>query len=326
MKGSNQCGKIGTGLIWGPVWQPLQAHMHTGDHLLLIISPFISLDALKKFLQGTEANSDIKVVTRWRPQDLQSGVSDIAIYPYLQEHRIPLYINSDIHLKLYIFSSNNTFSTSGNLTGRGFGYSEKSNIEVGSFVQLTQDDWSKIYTLINTSKQVDEAMYQRCKCYIESCPKIAGPPPPPPDLYGTSKTYTLSTLPAVETPVKLAEFYFDLNQSKYLTEEIRRATHDLVTFALPRGLSNSEFDQRLGDSFRSTPFVVEFIEVLKKEKSLRFGAVNDWIYQKCEDVPLPYRWEIKESTRIFYNWLAHFISGVVWDRPNYSQVIYWQRK
>lgn len=42
-----------------------------------------------------------------------------------------------------------------------------------------------------------------------------------------------------------------------------------------------------------------------------------------EDVPLPYRWEIKDNTRIFYNWLAHFFDEITWDRPNYSQVIYW---
>lgn len=324
MDGSNQCGMTGTALIWGPVYRPLQAHMLGGDRLLLLISPFISLDALKILLQYTQAHSDIKVVTRWRPEDLLSGVSDIAIYPYLRERRIPLYIHHDIHLKLYIFTSNNAFSTSGNLTLRGFGYSERSNIEVGGFVQLTQEDWSRIYVLIKNSKQVDDDMYQRCKRYIETCPKIVMPAVPPPDLYGTAKSYTLSTLPAMETPDKLAEFYFNQNRPGWSAEEIRRATHDIVTFAIPLGLGKPDFDQQLSDSFRITPFVLEFVQLLKTEKSLRFGAVNDWIYRMCEDVPLPYRWDIKENTRIFYNWLEHFFTEIVWDRPNYSQVIYWR--
>lgn len=324
MEEQNQCGGIGTELIWGPVYQPLQAHMLSGDRLLLLISPFISSDALKRFLQCAEPDTNIKVVTRWRPEDLLSGVSDIAIYPCLQERRIPLYINNDIHLKLYVFASNNAFSTSGNLTLRGFGYSERPNIEVGGFVQLTQEDWLRIYALIECSKQVDEDIYERCKRYIESYPKVDKPPLPPLDPFGTPKAYTLSTLPAMETPVKLVEFYVDPNRPGYSAEEMRRATHDIVTFAIPPGLSKTEFDQRLSDSFRRTPFVVEFIELLKTEKSLRFGAVNDWIYQKCEDVPLPYRWDIKENTRIFYNWLAHYFPEIVWDRPHYSQVIHWR--
>ncbi len=324
MEGPNQCGRIGTGLIWGPVCQPLQEYLLSGDRLLLLISPFISLDALRRFLQNTQGHNEIKVVTRWRPEDLVSGVSDIAIYPYLKERRIPLYINHDIHLKLYIFSSNNAFSTSGNLTLRGFGYSEQSNIEVGGFVQLTQADWSRIYALIKISKQVDEDMYQRCKRYIESCPKVVKSATPPPDLYGTPKSYTLSTLPAMETPIKLAEYYIDPNRPGYSAEEIRRATHDIVIFAIPPGLSNAELDNQLSDSFRRTPFVIEFVELLKTEKSLRFGAVNDWIYRMCEDVPLPYRWDIKENTRIFYNWLERYFTEIVWDRPNHSQVIYWR--
>jgi hypothetical protein len=99
---------------------------------------------------------------------------------------------------------------------------------------------------------------------------------------------------------------------------------DGTSVAIPPGLSNTEFDQQLGDSFRRTPFVIEFVELLKTEKSLRFGAVNDWIYRMCEDVPFPYRWDIKENTRIFYNWLEHYFTEIVWDRPNYSQVIYWR--
>jgi hypothetical protein len=71
--------------------------------------------------------------------------------------------------------------------------------------------------------------------------------------------------------------------------------------------------------------VTDFVELLKVERSLRFGAVNDWIHKKCEDVPLPYRWEIKDNTRIFYDWLAHYFPNITWDRPNYSQVIYWNK-
>jgi len=62
---------------------------------------------------------------------------------------------------------------------------------------------------------------------------------------------------------------------------------------------------------------------LKHERNLRFGAVNKWIHEKCEDVPLPYRWEIKENTRIFYDWLAHYVPEISWVRPKYSQVISW---
>jgi hypothetical protein len=94
---------------------------------------------------------------------------------------------------------------------------------------------------------------------------------------------------------------------------------------VPEGLSADQFHNNLRAAFLKTPFVVDFVEFLKSQGSLRFGAVNNWIHEKCEDVPLPYRWEIKENTRIFYDWLAHFIPQITWDRPNYSQVIRWNK-
>lgn len=325
-KPSQQSEKTKPGLIWGPVCLPLETHICSGDPLLLLISPFIGLDALNRFLKCAEEHQGIKVIARWRPEDVQTGVSDIAIYPYLVERKIPLYINHNIHLKLYVFESNIAFSTSGNLTLRGFGYSEISNVEVGSFVHLTQHDWARIYKLINSSRQVDDVIYERYQQYVESRPKIAKPEISPPDLCDTPKAFTISSLPAMETPAKLSEYYFASKTTAHSAEEIRRAAHDLAIFDIPFGLSQSELIQQLGSSFRRTPFVVEFIKVLKVEKSIRFGAVNNWIHQKCEDVPLPYRWEIKENTRILYNWLEHFFPEITWDRPNYSQVINWKEQ
>src|SRR5262249_22653616 len=150
----------------------------------------------------------LKVVARWRPEDIWAGVSDLEVYPYLATYGIPLYVNHDIHLKLYVFESTAAFSTSGNLTLRGFGYGDQGDIEVGSFVQLSREDWSKIYEIINSSRQVDDDIYQRYKEYIASCPRIPDLPPPTSNLLGAPKSYTIASLPAVETPAKLAEYYF----------------------------------------------------------------------------------------------------------------------
>lgn len=70
---------------------------------------------------------------------------------------------------------------------------------------------------------------------------------------------------------------------------------------------------------------MDLVEFIKEQKSARFGAVNDWIHSKCSDVPLPYRWEIKENTNILYNWLDYFFDEIRWDVPGVrSQVIYWE--
>jgi hypothetical protein len=313
-------------LLWSPLCHALESQIRGGDPPLLLISPFIGLDALKKLLADTnqQQHCRAKVLVRWRPEDLLNGVSDIAIYPYLSELGISLYMNHDIHLKLYIFESNTALATSGNLTLRGLGYCEDSNIEVGSFVELDHEDWTRLYELIGSSREVDDYIYEQYKRYLEQCPDLSGPLPSAPILNDRKKEYTISSLPAMESPRQLIEYYSAPETFAHAPEIVRRAAHDIVEFAVPHNLSPSELELQLRDSFRHTRFVVEFIKVLKSAQSLRFGAVNDWIHQKCDDVPLPYRWEIKENTRIFYNWLQHFFPEITWDRPNYSQVIYWQ--
>ena len=84
--------------------------------------------------------------------------------------------------------------------------------------------------------------------------------------------------------------------------------------------------ERLGSAFLSTPFVVELVQLLKEEGSLSFGQVNDWIHSKCDDVPLPYRWDLKKNTHILYDWLSTFASEISWDRPRHSQILRWKAK
>jgi hypothetical protein len=311
-------------LVWSPVYSVIEERIKGGDDIILILVPFAKLAALQQlhWVQGNKVK--LKIVCRWRPEDLVSGVSDVEVFPYLKESGCQLYLNSDIHLKLYVFGSNIAFNTSGNLTLRGLGYTDRANIEVGNMVDLTNDDWAKIYQIIDGSRQVDDDLYTRFKAFVDQQPKI-GPPSSFPNFLPAPKIYTISSLPATDNPVKLAAFYLDTSPGKLTPEDVRRAMHDLVTFSIPPKLAQAEFNQRLGSAFLKTPFVQDFIELLKSEGSLRFGAVNNWIHQKCEDVPLPYRWEVKENTRIFYDWLAHYIPDITWDRPNYSQVIYWQK-
>lgn len=194
-------------------------------------------------------------------------------------------------------------------------------------VQLAPADWINIYKIIATSRQVDESLYLKFKQYVDEHPEPLGATIPG-ILLDPPKTYTISALPATETPARLAQYYLGIATEPFTPDEIRRAAHDLVTFGISPGLSSIEFDAQLGEAFRSTPFVGEFVTFLQSNNSLRFGAVNDWLHRMCEDVPLPYRWELKENTRIFYNWLVWYFSpDITWHVPGQrSQVIYWQRK
>jgi PLD-like domain len=312
-------------LVWSPVYKILEQRIQDGDDIVLLIVPFVKLDALKK-LQKAQANKQaLKLVCRWDPEDLISGVSDLEVFTYLNENGCELYLNGNIHLKLYVFASNIAFSTSGNLTLRGLGYSADSNVEVGNMVSLGLEDWEKIYQIIAASRQVDHEMYGRFRNYVESRPDL-GALKAIPNLLGEPKTFTRSSLPAVETPSKLQEYYFHPTSASRTPEEIRCLTHDLIMFGIPSGLDEPQFEEQLSVAFKKKAFVSAFVGFLSRRGSLSFGEATQWIYLKCEDVPLPYRWELKKNTRILYGWLTHFFREITWDVPGgHSQVIYWNK-
>jgi hypothetical protein len=309
-------------LVWNPIISAVASELSGGDSIAFLIVPFVKLDALQVLIEKNRSETNFSLIVRLKPEDLLSGATDLSIYPFLRDRGVPVFYNHSIHLKLFVFESNRCLVTSGNVTGRGLGLALEGNVEAGAFVHLDLEDWNRIYSLINESRAIDDTLYDRLSKFVADAPTVPSLPifnwPEEP-----LKNFTISSLPATEHVEALSRAYFSANLERYSTEDLRRIAHDLAIFNLPSGLSEVEFEQQLKANFCSSPFVSEFIFFLKSHGSLRFGAVNDWIHRWCDDVPLPYRWELKENTRILYNWLAHFVPEITWDRPNYAQVIYW---
>lgn len=312
-------------LIWNPVCRAVEERIQSGDKLLLAISPFVKQGALESLLSNGCISADAKVIVRWRPEDIYNQVTDVGIYSLLRDQHVSLYRNDQIHLKLYVFESNVAFHTSGNLTNRGFGYGNMSNIEVGGFVRLKSEDWAKIYCIIESSMLIDDELFAAFQAYANSCPRSGESAPPLELPEDTKKPYSIFSLPASEQPELLCSYYKSGCRDTVDPETERRFIHDLGLYRMPSGLNGKQFMAHLRTSFNAQPFIQDLVAFIQVEKAVRFGAVNEWIHQHCTDVPLPYRWEIKENTRILYNWLSAFIPQIRWDVPGAkSQVMYWE--
>jgi hypothetical protein len=146
----------------------------------------------------------------------------------------------------------------------------------------------------------------------------------------SKKPFTLLSLPAIETPERfLALAYTPL--SSLDDDEQQRFLHDCALLAPQNPPINHWFveidsEDVLIASFTHFEFAQELYELLKVEKSLNFGRVTSWIHDRCEEVPLPYRWEVKEAVNRLYNWLQFCFDGISWDQPNVSQILRWNGK
>jgi hypothetical protein len=309
-------------ITWSPILPNLSQSLEKDESLSIIIAPFIKAVALENLLELPNTD-ELVVIARWRPEDILRGVSDLEIYPLLKKRGIPLYIHDSIHLKLFLFDSDRAFCSSANVTSMGLGLRDPGNLEAGALVPLQFEDFLPLKRIRDASRLVTDEIYEAYKAYIAEAEQTEVTLPDLALPEEAEQRFLLSMLPATESPAKLWEHYFGLESSILSKEDRHRLVHDLCEYDQPMGLSRGELDVRLGKGFRSNPFIQEIVALIKQEGSIRFGGVNDFIHRTCRDVPLPYRWEVKSTTANLYNWLACYYSEITWDRPQHSQVIYW---
>lgn len=315
-------------LVWGPISDYLAERFASGEEPRLVVCPFIKQLALEHLLELCGGFTGLQVVTRWSPRDILARVSDLSVYPYLQEKRIPLYLHPSIHLKLIVLDSAVAFHTSGNITKKGLGLIPGSNVEIGCAVQLARQDWEHIYGILQQSERVDDQIYARALAYFETHAQEPSPAPHLSLRSAQDKRFSILSLPASSHPEQLYLFYAgdiggERREGKQDGEEIAACAHDLILYGMPEGLSEREFLNTLRQRFRSHPFIDAIVRLIKEHGSARFGLVTEWLQRECSDKPTPYRWTLKKSTRRLYTWLDFFFEDITWDRPNYSMVLRW---
>ena len=294
------------------VWSPFTDALFFEKTLIGIISPFCSMSAAEKVIQT--ASIPKFILTKWSLADMLANTNTIELFNYTQRNGIKLYIHPTLHAKLYICTNEEIFCTSGNLTDKGLGLSDPYNFELGVWATLTPIDSIKLQEHLDRSILVTQALYEEFKDALATLTPIGITQ----DLYAltyailakhkglqSKARHVLTALPECESK----EEYINGNANSYAV------LHDANLV----GTNNIE------ENFIKLPLISELIEELKKRKSMGFGEVTSFIQDRLEDVPRPYRSDIKDKVRKIYNWLQSCTQECSWNIPGkHSQVLYWQ--
>src|SRR5579863_8377363 len=108
----------------------LEALCSSAHNELLLTAPFIKCSALARLISVTRPSVYVQVVTRWLPQDIKSGVSDIEIWDIVKGRpKTRLQLRQDLHAKYYR-ADDRCLVGSANLTLTAFGLSSAPNLEL----------------------------------------------------------------------------------------------------------------------------------------------------------------------------------------------------
>lgn len=308
-------------IIWSPIYNELAEVISKANPIGLVIAPYIKVDALEKLI-SLGHGPKTAVIVRWRPEDLADKVSDLSIYKFLSEKNIKLYYNHEIHLKIVTYGNDQFLCSSGNVTKRGLGLAQKHNVEAGVAGTMTLGDQIQFSSFLKECNLVDEEVYAAYDEWLQNLPEVENTPLPPLTLPSSSdRKYLLSMLPASANPEDLISYCS--NNGPHKPNYSMEFAHDIIEYNLDHGKTKEQLEQKLVLEFKKNPFVTAIIKHLKHEQSLSFGAMASYIHNNCKDVPAPYRRDVKSCTANLFEWLEFFYDEISWNRPNYSQVIYW---
>lgn len=290
-----------------------------------IFSPFIRLNKLQEILGDIVCTN---IIVRWQTSDILFEVTDFEnLYDYCRANDISLFRNVNIHLKVIQNERNEIIYGSSNITNKGMGEANF-NLELSGLEgNLNLQDLTYLRKIINESDLVDETYFLNLKSKIDTKRHEIEIPAKIEEVVLEPKIedhFLLSALPMSETPTLLFEIYSATNNRIFSMEEMNCAIHDLANYSITNELEENEFYSDLRLAFNTHPFIVKLKNEIRHQGAMRYGGVVNWIRENTTTVPTPRNWELKKEqiVNILYDWICFFDSRYTWNRPNHSQVIY----
>ena len=154
----------------------LEALCSQAHREILLVAPFIKVNTLAGYSIPSVNSVKVQCVTRWRPDEIAIGVSDLDVWLLIKERRdSSLWLRSDLHAKYYR-GDDEVLVGSANLTDAALGWSHHPNLEL-LIASTKLGDFEQ--QLFKGSVPVDDSLYERMKQIVQS---MALQPPPKPDL------------------------------------------------------------------------------------------------------------------------------------------------
>ena len=107
---------------------------------VILCAPFVKAKVLRIILEAVPPAVPVRIVTRWRPAEIASGLSDLEVYDIAKERlHTELRLLDSLHAKLYV-ADNDCLVGSANLTAAALGWRPDPNVEILLHVSRSNSD------------------------------------------------------------------------------------------------------------------------------------------------------------------------------------------
>jgi len=260
---------------------------------VLIVSAYLRSEVLDWARKVIPKDVLVNIVTRWTPQDLSFGASDLEAFEIARKERWGFYIEQDLHAKSVLVDSDTLFLGSANFTSRGTHLFGSGNNELGIQVRASNDEVDKIKQYVTDSYKLTMPMYMEMKSHIDSLDK-------------TKKDLTINW------PTEIGSCITPLVNSLWVDECFHSSPEE---FFSDRKEKNIEHDRQMLGTDEPGLELIEQTKMMKwlesivsetNQENLTFGYITKRLHDAIVTDPKPYRKGVKIFTQNLFDWVKFF--------------------
>lgn len=266
----------------------------------VLVAPFIKHDVLGRLLSRLSPRASLQVFTRWRPDEVAAGVSDLEVFEVLATRpRSALFLCTPLHAKYYR-ADEQVLVGSANLTQAALGWSPRSNLELLLSASWPAPQFLKFEELL-LSLSVPATVDIRDRVAAAASlldrfpqPSAAEPTAEAPELF----------IPQTRNPEMLFLAYSG-RVDALTTAARQQSADDLLALGLPSGLDDAQFRRFVGAILLQEPLVAEIDEFVARPR--RFGEVRNLMAARLHSARR--QRDPAEAWQTLIRWLLHFVPG-----------------
>ncbi len=259
-----------------------------------------AISQLNSYISNTV--SEKRIMLRFRLDDLVKGSTDFSVIEFCRSRGWKVYIRFDLHAKTYIVDSKRGFVGSANATNSGLSLISHGNMEMGTLVDIDDDDVDKIDALYSDAILVDDEIYSKLKAQYQSV-----------DVKNTGKRFVWDDEIKSRFNPKIKTLF-----SHELPDKDSYDSGDYISFL---DIEYGEDESMLKESFRWCNSYLWLLNSLKENDGcMYFGEITKKLHNALVSDPKPYRRDVKQLLANMLSMIENLhMEEVVIDQPKRSQ-------
>lgn len=273
-------------------------HMRGAQSSALLCAPFIKTTVLKALLDCLSKDVSVRVVTRWIPEEIAAGVSDLGVFDLVHANEnCTLHLLDNLHAKVYI-ADEDVLVGSANLTGRALGWSTSPNVEILTRVAASDSSVSRCLAALENARPATKEEMERIRQLVDAMKS-----PPLPESAEADDANARPWLPTLSAPSRLFEAYLPQARERLTQPVVAAADVDLKALDIRSGLSQDEFKEAVKAGLRTMTATRRILEAARSDLSDAAGADLVQKLSSSDDISPQVQWAIVRE------WITYFLGA-----------------